>query len=422
MTALPAVGETGPLRLVGVRRPGDATAVTVTVEAGLISGIEPAPAATAPERLILPGLVDLHTHLRQPGFEASETIATGARAAAAGGYTDVFAMANTDPVTDTVGRVEAMRAMAQRTSARVHPNAAATRGLAGADLVDVRALRAAGVAVFSDDGRCVENEALVHDLLVLLARTGGVFAQHAQSTALVGPGVVNSRVAESIGCAGWPPVGEEAIVARDIAIARATGGRLHICHVSTRRSVDLIRWAKSVGAPVSAEVTPHHLVLTDDDAVARGPALKVNPPLRSRDDVRALREAVRDGTIDAIGTDHAPHPREAKTRPWGSAAFGLTAIETALPIVAEVLRGPGGVDWPRLVEVMSSTPARLGDLAPPRLEVGAAADFCVVEEGGPWRVRAEEQFSRSRNTPFDGRTMAHRVVCTVLAGRVTHSI
>ncbi|MER7006938.1 dihydroorotase [Dactylosporangium sp. NPDC000555] len=422
MTGLPFVGDLGPLRIEGVRLTGESTPVTVTVEDGVIKDIAPAARTSAPLRLILPGFVDLHTHLRQPGFEASETIATGTRAAAAGGYTDVFAMANTDPVTDTVERVEAMRGMADGASARVHPNAAATRGLAGGELVDVRALRECGVTVFSDDGRCVENEALVHDLLVQLAEAGGMFAQHAQSTALVGPGVVNSRVAEAVGCAGWPPVGEEAIVARDIAIARATGGRLHICHVSTRRSVDLIRWAKSVGAPVSAEVAPHHLLLTDEDAVRRGPALKVNPPLRSRDDVEALREAVRDGTIDAIGTDHAPHPAEAKSRPWETAAFGLTAIETALPIVAEVLRTPHGVDWPRLVEVMSATPARHGGVAAPRIEVGADADFCVVEEGGPWQVRADEHHSRSRNTPFDGLAVGHRVICTVLAGRVTHSV
>jgi len=415
----------GDVTVTGVRLPGGAALVDLEVRNGRVAAVRASGEADAGEHVALPAFVDLHTHLREPGGEAAETIATGTMAAAAGGYSDVFAMANTVPVTDSVERVERMRAMASGASARVHVVAAATLGQAGASLVDVEALRAAGVTVFSDDGHCVEDDGLVYELLRRLSSVGGVFAQHAQSGSIVGSGVVNERVASSIGCAGWPPVGEEAIVARDIAIARATGGRLHVCHVSTRRTVELVRWAKAVGAPVTAEVTPHHLTLTDQEAVERGPLLKVNPPLRSEDDVVALREGLRDGTIDAVGTDHAPHPREAKSRPWPQASFGMTAIETALPIVAEVLTDPstGDVDWRRLIEVMSSAPAAIGGLADRTGAVrpGATADFCVVESGGRWSVDASSQLSRSRNTPFDGRQFSHRVVLSVVSGRVTYS-
>jgi dihydroorotase len=420
------VGMTGRLVIEGVLLAGTADAVDIHVDAGVITEIRPTGSAGR-EFIAIPGLVDLHTHLREPGGEAAETIATGTRAAAAGGYTDVFAMPNTNPVTDTVERVRALRTRAHGASARVHPVAAATIGESGEQLVDVAALRTEGIAMFSDDGQCLTDEGLVHDLLKFLAGSGGFFAQHAQSKRIVGAGVINARVADAIGCGGWPSAGEEAIVARDIAIARATGGRLHICHASTRRTVELIRWAKSVGAPVTAEVTPHHLALTDDDAVERGPALKVNPPLRSRDDVLALREALRDGTIDIVGTDHAPHPRATKELPWPKAAFGMTAIETALPVVAEVLADSqsGAVDWERLVEVMSTAPARIGGIPSPgggRLAVGSAADFCVVEAGGPWPIEAARMLSASANTPFDQLPVRHRVVLTVLGGRVTHAV
>ncbi|PJJ63598.1 dihydroorotase [Compostimonas suwonensis] len=421
---IPSLGTSGPFTITGVRRGDDPRPVDIDIDAGLIVAVRVSSGVDSTPYVLLPGLVDLHTHLREPGGETAETIASGTRAAAGGGYTEVFAMPNTIPVTDTVERIEDVRRRAHGASAIVHPVAAATLGQQGDTLVDVVSLRSAGVTVFSDDGHCVDDEGLVHDLLSVLAETGGVFAQHAQSGRIVGDGVINDRVAESAGCAGWPSAGEEAVVARDIALARATGGRLHICHVSTRRTADLIRWAKSVGAPVTAEVTPHHLMLTDEDAVARGPALKVNPPLRSRDDVLAMREALRDGTIDAIGTDHAPHPAAAKERPWQTAASGLTTIETALPVVASVLTDArtGAVDWAHLTRVMSVTPARIGGLthAGTEWEPGAAANFCVVEEGGPWQFDASQMLSRSTNMPFDGLAVRHRVVATVLGGRVTH--
>jgi dihydroorotase len=421
----PDPGDGGVLRLDAVRIAGAGEAVDITIRGGVIESIVPAASPeTAGGRILLPGFVDLHTHLREPGGEASETIASGTRAAAAGGYTDVFAMPNTQPVTDTVERLLDVRARAEGASARVHAVAAATLGQGDQQLVDVRRLRDEGVTLFSDDGHCVTDEGLVHDLLRILADTGGVFAQHAQSRKIVRNGVVHERVASDIGCDGWPSAGEEAIVARDIALARATGGRLHVCHVSTRGTVELIRWAKSVGAPVTAEVTPHHLMLTDDDAARRGPALKVNPPLRSPDDVAALREALRDGTIDAVGTDHAPHPAAAKGRAWPEAAFGMTAIETALQVVADVLTdADGDVRWDRLIEAMSTAPARIGGLGPrwgAELKIGDSADLCVVEVGGPWPVRVANHLSASENSPFDGLSARFRVVTTVLGGRVTY--
>lgn len=422
---MPALGSTKPFTVENVSILDSSIPVDIDVARGIVVDIRQAASKAATGLVAVPGLVDLHTHLREPGNDRAETIASGTRAAAAGGYTDVFAMANTNPVTDSVERVIDMRARSAKASARVHPVAAATVGLMGEKLVDVSSLRAADVQMFSDDGHCVNDDGIVFDLLTALASSGGMFAQHAQSQRIVGNGVINDRVSSDIGCAGWPAAGEEAIVARDIAIARATGGWLHVCHVSTKRTVDLIRWAKSVGAPVSAEVTPHHLVLTDEEALRQGPALKVNPPLRSADDVYAVREALRDGTIDVIATDHAPHPSDSKSKSWAEAAFGLTGIETALPIAVGVFtdRVTGQVDWVRLVAAMSTMPARLGGISSNAgipIAVGAPATFCVVQAGGPWRVNAEQQFSKSSNASFDGHLVSHRVALTVLAGCVTH--
>lgn len=414
---------TSPITVDSVRILGQGPVVDLDVASGRIVAIRPAH-SQGPARVLLPGFVDLHTHLREPGGEASETIESGTAAAAAGGFTDVFAMANTSPVTDTVALVEQMRSRAVDASARVHPNSAATIGLAGSELVDVAAMLGAGVSVFSDDGHCVSDDGVAYRLFQAIAGTDALFAQHAQSPGIVGHGVINERVADQAGCEGWPAVGEEAIVARDLALAVATGGRLHVCHVSTAGTVELVRWAKSRGIRVTAEVTPHHLSLSDDDAVAAGPALKVNPPLRSPDDIAALRAALVDGTIDVVATDHAPHPAETKSRPWPTAAFGLTAIETALPIVAEVVTGAAGeVDWVRLARVLGSAPAEIGGIAAiagRTPDVGGPATFCVVEDAA-WTVDPAAQRSLSRNTPFAGRAMQHRVALTMLEGKVTHA-
>jgi Dihydroorotase and related cyclic amidohydrolases len=335
-------------------------------------------------------------------------------------------MANTFPVTDTPERVLDVRRRAQASSARVHVVSAATRGLAGHDVVDVAAMVDLGVTLFSDDGKCVSDADVVTEVLRLMKLHGRTFAQHAQNPHLVGNGVINARVASAVGAPGWPASGEESIVARDLTIVRKTGGRLHVCHVSTAGTIELIRAAKAEGLPVTAEVTPHHLVLTNDDGVRVGPALKVNPPLRAPADVSALRVALRDGTIDTIGTDHAPHPDEAKRKPWRDAAFGLTAIETALPIVAEVLTDAdtGEVDWDLLTRVMSRKPASIGGIAETAgrpVSIGEPATFCVVENGGPWIVRGREHQSISYNTPFEGRPLTWRVRLTVRDGLVTYA-
>ncbi|MFJ2633277.1 dihydroorotase [Streptomyces sp. NPDC087422] len=395
----------------------------LTVEDGVIRAVD-AVAGEPTGGTVLPGLVDLHTHLREPGGEEAETLASGAAAAAAGGFTDVFAMANTSPVTDTVARVREVRRRARGLGVRVHPVAAATAGLAGEAIVDVAALAAAGVTVFSDDGKCVNDDNLVLELLTAMARYGTAFAQHAQSAAIVRDGVVNAPVAAGLGVPGWPGAGEEAVIGRDLALAAATGGRLHICHVSTAGSVALVRAAKREGLSVTAEVTPHHLMLTDTQAAERGPALKVNPPLRSATDVAAVRAALRDGTIDVVATDHAPHPARTKTCSWLSAAFGLTSLETALPVVAEVFADPatGAVDWTAVARVMSTAPAAIGriaHLAGRPVAVGEPATFCVVRPQA-WRAEPATWLSRSANSPFHGRDFAHRVTLTVLEGRPTH--
>lgn len=393
--------------------PGRPGACDVVVRDGRIAEITAAAGPPSGD-VLLPGLVDLHTHLREPGGEEAETLATGTRAAAAGGFTDVFAMANTAPVTDSVERVRDVRERAAGLSARVHVIAAATLGLSGERVVDVDALAAEGVTLFSDDGKCVGRDDHVLDLLTAMARNGTVFAQHAQSASIVRDGVVNSSVAPRLGVPGWPPTGEEAVIGRDLALAAATGGRLHICHVSTAGAVELVRWAKARGLPVTAEVTPHHLTLTDAEAALAGPAFKVNPPLRGAADVTAVRDALRDGTIDIVATDHAPRPTRTKSLDWCHAAFGLTSLETALPAVAEVL----DADWATIARVMSWRPAEIGGIPRHELTMGAPATFCVVRPE-EWRVDPTAGLSRSANTPFAGHVFRHRVVNTVLDGHVT---
>ncbi|MFI7276964.1 dihydroorotase [Streptomyces sp. NPDC049879] len=420
-----------PWWVTGAGVAGREGAYDLRVADGRIAALRPSGGQVPPgERVaatggtVLPGLVDLHTHLREPGGEEAETLATGARAAAAGGFTDLFAMANTSPVTDTAARVAALRRRAEGLPVRVHPVGAATTGLAGRETVDVDALADAGVTVYSDDGRCVDDAGLVLRLLTAMARRGTVFAQHAQSASIVRDGVVNAPVAPLLGVPGWPAAGEEAVIGRDLALVAATGGRLHVCHVSTAGSVALVRAAKAAGLPVTAEVTPHHLALGDDHAVRHGPAVKVNPPLRAADDVAAVRAALRDGTIDVVATDHAPHPARTKTGSWADAAFGLTSLETALPVTAEVFTdaGTGAVDWAAVAAVLSARPAGVGgvaEVAGRPVAEGEPATFCVVA-AEPWRARPDGWRSRSSNSPFHGRDFGHRVVLTALAGRVTH--
>jgi dihydroorotase len=422
----------GPTLLRGVR-PVGASPADVRIDGGVFGPFRPAASRTDPGTrpvdcgglVLLPAFVDLHTHLREPGGEEAETIAGGTAAAAAGGYADVFAMANCAPVTDSPDRIRHVLDVARRTaSCRVHAVGAATVGLDGVHLAPLREMVRAGAEMFSDDGRCVDDPALVRAVLEVSATTGAPFAQHAQCGRLAGDGQINAgHAARGTGLAPWPAAAEESIVARDAVLSTATGGRLHVCHVSTAGTVETVREAKRRGRPVTAEVAPHHLLLTDALTAQADPRYKVNPPLRGAADVAALREGLRDGTLDAVATDHAPHPAHRKKRPWDRAAFGMTGLETALAVVADVLDEDGRPDWSLVAERMAYGPARAAGLTaragrPPA--VGEPATFTLVEPGAAWTVDAGATAGRSQNTPFAGRRFRHRVVATVVSGFVTH--
>lgn len=436
--ATPESGDLIESCIIAGVRPYGGRRTDVTIRAGRIAAMEPAATwangntAASTETLIdardlilLPGLVDLHTHLREPGGEEAETIATGARAAAAGGFTDVFAMANTHPVTDDLDRVRDIEERSREQAfARVHPVGAITRGLRGTELAPLEQMALAGARVFSDDGKCVNNSALMRQAFRLAAEHDVTIAQHAQDGQIAGDGQINAGpVAEATGLPTWPSVAEQIIIARDALLAAEFGAHLHVCHLSTRGSVDIVRWAKSRGWPVTAEVTPHHLLLTDEIAALADARYKVNPPLRSDDDVLALREAVLDGTIDAVATDHAPHTAESKDNHWCDAPFGLIGLETAAAVVAYVLSDCSGLDWRRFAELTSTTPARIGriaDFAGRPLAVGEPATFALVNSDHTWSPEASRRFSRSSNTPFSSFEFSHKVVGTVCDGVFTH--
>ncbi|MFL6137808.1 MAG: dihydroorotase [Frankiaceae bacterium] len=375
--------------------------------------------------IALPGLVDLHAHLREPGREDAETVATGTRAAAIGGFTAVHAMANTDPVADTAGVVEQVWRLGREAGhCDVQPVGAVTVGLAGAQLAELGAMAdsAAGVRVFSDDGHCVSDAVLMRRALEYVKAFDGVIAQHAQEPRLTEGAQMNEGERSSVlGLAGWPAVAEEAIVARDVLLAAHVGSRLHVCHVSTAGSVEIIRWAKAKGWQVTAEVAPHHLLLTDELAATYDPLYKVNPPLRTTEDVEALRAGLADGTIDAVATDHAPHALEDKETEWAVAAFGMLGLETALSVVVAAMVETGRLDWAGVADRMSHRPARIGRLAGHgrALEIDAPANIALVDPAASWTVDPAELASRSRNTPFAGRTLPARVVATFLRGRPT---
>jgi len=373
----------------------------------------------------LPGLVDLHTHLREPGREDAETVETGTRAAAMGGYTAVLAMANTDPVADTAGVVEQVWRLGREAGhCDVQPVGAVTVALGGERLAELGAMAdsAAAVRVFSDDGQCVSDAVLMRRALEYVKAFGGVIAQHAQEPRLTEQAQMNEgELSGVLGLQGWPAVAEEAIVARDVLLAAHVGSRLHVCHVSTAGSVEILRWAKSKGWNVTAEVTPHHLLLTDELAASYDPLFKVNPPLRGHDDVQALREALADGTIDAVATDHAPHPVEAKETEWAAAAFGMTGLETALSVVQAAMVETGMLDWGGVADRMSTRPARIGGLGGHGrlLAAGAPANLVLLDPAARSTVDPAAMVSRSRNTPYAGRTLPGRVVATFLRGRPT---
>lgn len=377
--------------------------------------------------VVLPGLVDLHTHLREPGYEQSETVLTGTQAAALGGFTSVFAMANTLPVADTAGVVEQVLRLGDEAGyATVRPIGAVTKGLEGVQLSELGAMAnsRAQVRVFSDDGKCVFDPLIMRRALEYVKTFGGVIAQHAQEPRLTVDAQMNEgEVSARLGLAGWPAVAEESIIARDVLLAEHTGSRLHICHLSTAGSVDVIRWAKKRGINVTAEVTPHHLLLTDERAESYDARYKVNPPLRRQEDVLALREALADGTIDIVATDHAPHPVETKDCEWGAAAFGMVGLESALAVVHTTMVETGMIGWSDVSRVLSETPARIGGLSThgQAITPGIQAELVLVDPSTRRNFGVDDLASLSHNTPYVGVELSSQVVATIHQGYLTAS-
>lgn len=410
--------------LTGATSPGGSDTDLKIEDGAFVDEFSPGDAAEvidASGLLALPGLVDLHTHLREPGREDAETVLSGSRAAARGGFTAVHAMANTAPVADTAGVVEQVWRLGQEAGyTAVHPVGAVTVGLAGTQLAELGAMAdsAAAVRVFSDDGKCVHDPLVMRRALEYVKAFDGVIAQHAQDPRLTeGAQMHEGNVSAALGLPGWPAVAEEAIIARDVLLAGHVGSRLHVCHVSTAGSVDIIRWAKARGVRVTAEVTPHHLMLTDDRVRTFDPVFKVNPPLRTEADVHAVREGLADGTIDIVATDHAPHPSEAKSCEWSAAAMGMTGLETALSIVVATMVETHLFGWDDVVRVMSTRPAEIGGLRAGALQPGRPADLILVDPAARTTIDASAMASTGRNTPFAGMELPAAVHSTFLAGR-----
>ena len=407
----------------------DGKKVDIAIADGLIAEIgsslsrEDFEVVDGKETIALQGLVDLHTHLREPGKEDSETVASGSLAAAKGGFTAVSAMANTSPVADTAGVVEQVFRLGQECGlAAVYPIGAVTKGLEGKELAELGAMAdsVAQVRVFSDDGHCVSDALVMRRALEYIKKFDGVIAQHAQDPALTVDSQMNEGLISSqLGLKGWPAVAEEAIIARDVLLADHVQSRLHVCHLTTAGGVEIIRWAKARGINVTAEVTPHHLLLTDDLAKSYDPVYKVNPPLRTQADVMALREGLADGTIDIVATDHAPHPAESKECEWQYAAFGMLGLETALPILWQTMIESKMMDIQTLQTRMSSAPAQIGRYHSQgkALIKGAPANLTLFAPSKSWKVDRDLVASKSKNTPFHGMEFGGSVVATYFEGR-----
>ena len=401
----------------------------ILIESGVIkqigSGLTADEVVDGSGCVALPGLVDLHTHLREPGREDAETVLSGSKAAAKGGFTAVHAMANTNPVADTAGVVEQVWRLGQEAGlVDVRPVGAVTIGLEGTALAELGAMAdsAAQVRVFSDDGKCVHDAVLMRRALEYVKAFDGVVAQHAQEPRLTEGAQMNEGIVSGkLGLAGWPAVAEEAIIARDVLLAQHVGSRLHVCHLSTAGSVEIIRWAKERGINVTAEVTPHHLYFTDEVVESYDPVFKVNPPLRTKADVDAVRAGLADGTIDVVATDHAPHPSEDKDCEWAAAAFGMTGLESALSVVYETMVKTGLMNWAGVAERMSLNPAKIGRVSDQgqAIEAGAPANLVIFDPRVEAEVDARKTVSASRNTPYAGRTLPGKVVATFYRGRPT---
>ncbi|RKS89523.1 dihydroorotase [Microbacterium sp. AG790] len=412
-------------------RIGDGAAADLLLEDGRISEIGGGLARTGADvvdadgLIALPGLVDLHVHLREPGYEASETVLTGSRAAAAGGFTTVFAMPNTSPVADTAGVVEQELALGEAAGyVHVQPIGAVTVGQKGERLAELGAMASsrARVRVFSDDGFCVFDPLIMRRALEYVKAFDGVVAQHAQDPRLTEGAQMNEgSVSAELGLAGWPAVAEESIIARDVLLAEHVGSRLHVCHLSTAGSVDIIRWAKKRGVNVTAEVTPHHLLLTEELVRGYDARYKVNPPLRRDEDVQAVREGLADGTIDIVATDHAPHPAEAKSCEWQAAANGMVGLESALRVVHHAMVQTGMLTWDDVARVMSAAPARIGRLddAGTPLAVGAPASLTLYDPAPTRTFGRDDLRGRSVNSPYLGRELPGEVRWTFFRGAAT---
>lgn len=418
----------------GARLYGEGDPVDLRTADGIIAGIGPAGTMEIPEaaevidghgQVLLPGFVDLHTHLREPGREDAETIETGSAAAALGGYTAVFAMANTDPVADNPVVVEHVWRRGREIGlVDVHPVGAVTVGLRGEQLTEMRMMAdsAAGVRLFSDDGQCVADPLLMRRALEYSTSLGVVVAQHAEDPRLTaGAQAHEGAHAARLGYAGWPASAEESIVARDCVFARHAGARLHVCHVSAGGTVDVLRWAKELGTEVSAEVTPHHLLLSDERLASHDPVNKVNPPLRANTDRERMRSALADGVIDCVATDHAPHAAQDKDCEWAAARPGMLGLETALSVVAETMVRPGLLDWRGVARVMSERPAQIAQLPDQGrpLAVGEPANLVLVDPDAEWTVRGAGLSSIGVNTPYEGLRLPAVVNATLLRGHVT---
>ncbi len=410
----------------GVRPYGE-DAVDVVIRDGVIAAIERVGSGTADvvleyaDHVLLPGFVDVHTHLREPGREDAETVLTGTQAAALGGFTAVHAMANTNPVADTAGVVEQVWRLGQEYGyCDVHPVGAVTVGLDGVQLAELGAMAdsPARVRIFSDDGKCVADAVIMRRALEYVKAFDGVVAQHAQEPRLTEGAQMNEGEWSGVlGLTGWPAVAEEAIIARDVLLAEHVGSRVHICHLSTAGSVEIVRNAKARGIDVTAEVTPHHLLLTDELAATYDPVYKVNPPLRTMADVLAVREGLADGTIDAVATDHAPHPHEDKDCEWAAAAFGMLGLETALGVVVSAT----DLSWREIADRMSVRPAAIARLSEQGRPIapGEPANLVVINLDREWVVEPRALASKSTNTPYAQMTMPVSIAATFLRGRPT---
>jgi len=375
--------------------------------------------------IVAPGLIDIHVHLREPGFEYKETIRTGVASALNGGFTTVCCMPNTNPPLDSVAQLAFVAERAREADgARVFPVAAATVGRAGERVGGLWSLERAGAVGFSDDGDVIQDAGVMRAVLVAAKETGRCFMQHCQDVSLTQGGVMNAgEVATRLGLGGWPRVAEEIIIERDVRLNREVGCAYHVQHVSSGGSVAIVRRARAEGQPVTCEASPHHLLLTDEACEGYNTQAKMNPPLRTAEDIAALKKGIADGTITILGTDHAPHSEDEKARDFSQAPFGIIGLDCALPLYARALIEDGVIDWPAMLAMMTDRPARLTGLdrlGLGRLEVGGPGDVTVIDPELAWTIDVNEFASKSRNCPFIGWRVTGRAVATIVAGRVRH--